>query len=57
MKVGAGLKRQNTWHRLLSPQDSFDLKKEGERFEEANQLGTIDHNKNKDVIDQITSTV
>ena len=47
LKVGFGLKRQNTWHRLLSPQDTLDLKKQD----------TFDLNKNKDVIDQITSTV
>ena len=47
LKVGVGLKRQNTWHRLLSPQDTLDLKKQD----------TFDLNKNKDVIDQITSTV
>jgi len=47
MAVGFGLKRQNTWHRLLSPQDTLDLKKQD----------TFDLNKNKDVIDQITSTV
>ena len=49
LKVGTGLKRQNTWHRLLSPQDTLDLKNQ-DTFD-------LNKNKNKDVIDQITSTV